>query len=229
MSCRIGCMNWFIQSVQPPLPRWSPKNLDVFVEKGKKQVTNMNLKFFQWSEINQTLCKRLSACFIQTRWTHRYLYFFQDPILLNLSSKKKFGVIFIIGSSPKYAFYHQTYSFFHGISSINPFLSLSATTVPRPQTSSLFSWINSSYTSPSRSRWYSLLLLNWLSPFLGGGYYFPPCLWPLRTKIFNLQFKAHSMGSPGSLGVLSFLLRSPSVPTTFSQKNWCDTSFIQPF
>lgn len=32
-----------------------------------------------------------------------YLYLSQDPILLNLSSKKKYGIIFIIDSSPNYA------------------------------------------------------------------------------------------------------------------------------
>ena len=41
-----------------------------------------------------------------------YLYFSQDRILLNLSSKKKFGIIFIIDSSPNYALYYQMYLFF---------------------------------------------------------------------------------------------------------------------
>ena len=85
------------------------------------------------------------------------------------------------------------YLFLCSISSINCFLFLSAAWVPRPQTSSLFSWITSMDTLPPPSRWYSLLLLKWLSEFLGWWYYFLPCLWTLRTKKFNLSFKAHTV------------------------------------
>ena len=80
-------------------------------------------------------------------------------------------------------------------------------------------------TLPPPSRWYSLLLLKWLSEFLGWWYYFSPCLSKDQESKPLIQ-SPHSMNSPELLRVLLFLLRSPSVATNFSQKNLGDAFFF---
>lgn len=196
----------YSQVLCSPLP-WvlcKLRNLDVFLGKGKKQMTDIIRRSLSNVCSAQKSIRQYVNISVPALSKHSevidYLYFSQDPILLSLSSKKKFGIIFIIDSSltmllPNVSFLAQYFQY--KLLSF-PFCCLS----PKTQTSSLFSWITSLDTLPPPSRWSLLLLLKWLSEFLGWWYYFLPCLWTLRDQDISTSHSAHSVNSlriaPGS-------------------------------
>jgi len=115
--------------------------------------------------------------------------FAQIPVLLNLSSKKKFGIIFTsfldlplyVSSTP------TTYSYFYNISSINPFLFLSATKISKTPNYSHCFLQQTPWTHHRRvpvDIYFGYLDNQSNSQVVG--IQLPPCLWPPETEIFHL-------------------------------------------
>lgn len=145
--------------------------------------------------------------------------FVQVPVLLHHPSRKTFCVtVTPLLLFPTYPCYHQASSFFLSISNINPFLFLSATAVSKTLNHSVF--LNKLLVHTAimlQLMCYCGYLIT--IPILGLVVLPPSLSLASQDQDFQPLVKTHSMESPHALRCLLFLLKSPPVSNSFSEKH----------